>query len=70
MPALFEDLGRHVTRSAAGSSQNVELFFVHDAAETEVGDKKVGIVFGRTEEQVLGLEVAVYYAVVVQVCDS
>ena len=48
----------------------MELFFVHDAAETEVGDEKVGIIFGRAEEQVLGLEVAVYYAVVVQVRDS
>lgn len=48
----------------------MELFFVHDAAETEVGDKKVGIIFRCAEEQVLRLEIAVYYAVVVQVCDS
>jgi hypothetical protein len=48
----------------------VELLFVHDAAETEVGDKKVGIIFRCAEQQVLGLEVAVYDAVVVQVCDS
>lgn len=48
----------------------MELLFVHDAAETEVGDKQVGIVFRRAEEQVLGLEIAVNYAVVVQVCDS
>lgn len=48
----------------------MELLFVHDAAETEVGNKKVGIIFGRAEEQVFGFEIAVNYAVVVQVCDS
>jgi hypothetical protein len=48
----------------------VELLFVHDAAEAEVGDQQVGVVFGCAEEEVLGLEVAMYYAVVVEVCDG
>jgi hypothetical protein len=48
----------------------VELLFVHDAAEAEVGDEEVGVVFGCAEQKVLGLEVAVYYAVVVEVCDG
>jgi len=48
----------------------VELLFVHDAAEAEVGNQQVGVVFGCTEEKVLGLQVAVYYAVVVEVCDG
>jgi hypothetical protein len=48
----------------------VELLFVHDAAEAEVGDEQVGVVFGGAEEEVLGFEVAVYDAVVVEVCDG
>ena len=43
----------------------MELLFVHDAAEAKVGNEKISVVFGCTEEQVLGLEIAVYYAVVV-----
>jgi hypothetical protein len=46
------------------------LLFVHDAAEAEVGDEQVGVVFGGAEEEVLGLEVAVYNAVVVEVCNG
>jgi hypothetical protein len=48
----------------------MELLFVHDAAEAEVGDQQVCVVFGRAEEEVLGLEVAVDDAVVVEVCDG
>jgi hypothetical protein len=68
--ALSEDLWRHVARCAAGCGQDVELLFVHDAAEAEVGDEQVGVVFGGAEEEVLGFEVAVYDAVVVEVCDG
>jgi hypothetical protein len=46
------------------------LLFVHDAAEAEVGDEQVGVVFRCAEQQILGLEIAVYYAVVVEVCDG
>jgi len=41
------------------------LLFVHDAAEAEVGDQQVGVVFRCAEQQVLRLEIAVYYSVVV-----
>ena len=64
---LAEDLGRHVAGGAAGGGQDVELVLVHDAREPEVGDEQVGVVLGRAEQQVLGLEVAVHDAVLVEV---
>lgn len=70
VPGFLEDLRRHVARRAAGCRQHVELLFVHDAAEAEVGDQQVGVVFWRAEEEVFGFEVAVHDAVIVQVGDG
>lgn len=67
---LLEDLGGHVAGGAAGGGEHVELLLVHDAREAKVGNEQVGVVLGRAEEQVLGLEVAVDDAVVVQVGDG
>lgn len=70
MPRFLEDLRRHVAGGAAGGGQDVEVLVVHDAAEAEIGDEQVGVVFGGAEEQVLGLEVAVHDAVGVEVGDG
>jgi hypothetical protein len=62
---LFEDFGGHIAWGAAGGGKDVELLFVHDAGETEVGDEEVGVVFGRSEEEVFRFEIAVDDAMVV-----
>ena len=67
MAGLLEDLRRHVAWCAASCGQDVELLFVHDTGETEVGDQEVGIVFWCSEKQVFGLEIAMHDAVVVEV---
>ena len=48
----------------------MELLLIHNTRESKVGDKKIGIVFGSAEEEILGLEIAMYYAVIVEVGDS
>lgn len=70
MAALVEDLGRHVTRSSAGRGQDVELLLVHDARQAKIGNHEICIVFGGAEQQVLGFEIAMHNAVVVEVCDG
>jgi hypothetical protein len=45
----------------------VKLLFFHYAAETEVGDQQVGVIFGCAEEEVLRFEVAVHDAMIVEV---
>lgn len=70
MPGLVEDLGCHVARSAARRREHVKLLLVHDARQAKVGNEQVGIVLWRAEEQVLGLEVAVHDAMVVQIGDG
>jgi len=67
---LFEDLWGHVARGATGGGQDVELLFIHNAGESKVGDEKIGIVLWVAEEQVLGLEIAMDNAMVMQVGDG
>ena len=45
-------------------------FFVHDPRQAKVGYEEVRIVFGCSEEEVFGLQVAVDNAMVVKVGDS
>ena len=48
--SLLEDFRCHVAWCAAGGGQDMELLFVHDARETEVGYEKIGVVFRSAEE--------------------
>lgn len=48
----------------------MKLLFVHDARKPEISNEKIGVVFGRAEQQILRLQVAVNNAVVMQICDS
>ena len=66
---LLEDLWRHVSRCPAGCGQDVELFLVHYARKTKVGNEKVGVVFGSSEQEIFGFEISVDDAVVVEICD-
>lgn len=68
MSTLLEYLWRHVARSAACRGQDVKLLLVHDSGKAKVGDEKIGIVLGGAKQQVLGLEIAVNDAVIMQVC--
>lgn len=67
MTRLLEDFWRHIPRRPARRRQHVELLLIHDAREPKVGNQQVGIILGGPEQQVLGLEVAVDDAMVMQV---
>ncbi len=45
----------------------MELFFVHNPRETEIGNEEVGVVLRGPEQEVLWLEVAVDDTVIVEV---
>lgn len=45
------------------------MFFIHDSRETKVCNEEIGVIFGRSEEEVLGLEISMYYTVIVEVGD-
>jgi hypothetical protein len=47
----------------------MELLFVHNSAQSEVGNQQIGVVFRCAEEEVLGLEISVHDAVVVEISD-
>lgn len=66
--ALFEDLWRHVARRPTGCSQDVELLFVHYPGQAEICYQQICVVLGRTEEQILRLQVPVNDAMVVKIC--
>lgn len=68
--SLSEDLRSHVAWSSTGCCQDMKLFFIHNARQSKVSNQQVGIVFWRTEQQVLGLQISVYNSMVVEVGDS
>jgi hypothetical protein len=48
----------------------MKLLFVHDPRQPKIRNQQIGIVFGRPEEKILGLEIAVHDTVVVEICDG
>ena len=70
MTALLEDLRRHIPRRTAGCRENVELFLVHDAGQSEIGNQEVSVILRRAKQQILRLQVTVHDAVIVQVGDG
>jgi hypothetical protein len=48
----------------------VELFLIHDAAETKVRNQQICIVLGRAKQQVLGFQIAMYDSMIMEVCNS
>lgn len=69
MTSLLENLGCHVAWSTTRCGQDVELLFVHDSRQAEVCNEEIGIVFWSSEEEVFGLEISVYYTVIMEVGD-
>lgn len=70
MTGLLENLRCHVAGRAARGRQHVELFLIHDPTQAKIGNQKICIILRRAEEQVLGLQVTMDNAMVMQVCDS
>jgi hypothetical protein len=68
--SFAEDLRCHVTWRSACRCQDVELLFIHNSRQPKVGNQQIGIVFWCSEQEVLRLQVSMYDAVVVKVCDS
>ena len=70
MTRLFENFRSHVARCAAGGGENVKSLFVHDSREAKIGDEEVSVVFRGAEEEILGFEITMNDAMVVEVSDS
>lgn len=64
---LPEDFRGHVARRAAGGGKDVKGLVVHYSRETKIGNQKIGIVLWRAEKEILGFQVPVNDAVVVEV---
>lgn len=67
MSCLLKNFRRHIPRRTARCGQHVELLLIHNTREAKVGNQQVGVILGGPEQQILGLEVAVYDAVVMEV---
>lgn len=70
MPRLLENLRRHITWRPTRRRQHMKCLLVHNPTEPEIRNQQIRIIFGRSEEEVFGFQVAVDYAVVVQVGDG
>jgi hypothetical protein len=70
MSSLSEDLRCHVTRCSASCGQDMELLFIHNSRQSEVGNQQISVVFWGSEQQILRLQVSMHDAVVMKVCDS
>jgi hypothetical protein len=68
--SFSKNLRRHVAWCTTCRCQDVKLLLVHYARKSKISDKQIGVVLWCAEEQVLGLQVAMHDAVVVQIGDS
>jgi len=67
MAGFLEDFRRHVAWGPACCGKDVKCLFIHYSRETKVGYQQVRVVFGGSEEEVLGFQISVHYAVVVEI---
>ena len=70
MSSFLENLRRHVPRCSACRCKNMKCFFVHYPRKPEIRNQKVCIVFGGSEEEVLGFEIAVDDTMVVKISNG
>jgi hypothetical protein len=70
MASLPEDLWSHISWGTARSGQDVELLLIHNSGETKIRNQQVCVILWCSEEQVFGLEIAMYNAVIVEICDG
>jgi len=68
--SLPENLRCHVTWGTTGGCEHMELLLVHDAGEAKISDEQISVVLRSTEQQILGLEIAMHNTVVVQIGDG
>jgi hypothetical protein len=59
-----EDFRCHVAWRSTCGRQHVELFLIHDARKPKISDQQVSIVFGRSKEKILRLQIAMYNAMI------
>lgn len=67
---LIENLRCHVSRRSTCGCQHVELLLIHNPRQAKVCNQEIRIVFWCAEQQILGLEVTVHNAMVVQIRNS
>jgi hypothetical protein len=48
----------------------VELLLIHNSRQSEIRNQQIRVVLRCSEKKVLGLQISMYDAVVVEVCDS
>ena len=67
MTGLFKYFRGHVSGGATCSCEDMKGFIVHNSREAEISNKQVSIILRGAEKEVLGFQVAVDDAVVVEV---
>lgn len=67
---LLEYFRSHVARCTASSREDVKRLFVHYPRKAKVCYQQICVIFRRPEEQVLWFQVAVYYAMIMEIGDS
>jgi hypothetical protein len=64
-----KNLRSHVAWCSARGGKNVELLLIHDSRQSEVRDQQIRVVLWCSEKKVLRLQVSMYDAVVVKICN-
>ena len=67
MPRLLENLRRHIPRRPTRRRQHMKRLLIHNPRQPKIRNQQIRVILRRPEQQVLGLEVAVYDAMVVEV---
>lgn len=65
--SLLEDFRGHVTRRAAGGGKYVKGLIIHYSRQAKISNQEIGVVFWRAEKEILGFQVTMNYAVVVEI---
>lgn len=67
VPRLLENLWRHVPGGSTCRRKHVKGLLVHDPAQSKICNQQIRVVLRRPEQQILGLQVAMNDAMIVEV---
>jgi hypothetical protein len=70
MACFSKDLGGHVSWSSTSCSQNVKLLFIHNSRQSKISNEQVCVILWCPEQQVLGFQISMHNAVIMEVGDS
>lgn len=69
MATLLKYLRRHIPWCPTSRRQHMKLFLIHNPTEAEIRNQQIRVILRGSEKQVLGFEIPVHDAVVVEVSD-